>query len=262
MARGLDRFTFGGRLPAGIGLVLTVTALASLFVAFGSRHAAPLFELASLDPAEVLKGQVWRLVTWPFIEPNPLSLLFGCLFLYWFGRDLDQEMGTRRFLLMYAGIVGASAVGTCLVALVDPAVMGHRYLGGWAPAVAMIVAWGHWFPHRVIRIWFVIPIRGYVLAWLAVAITIVFAIYSGWEWHLPELFAAGSMLAWLYQPALTSRVRRALRESKRREKARRKRESVTALRDIEADDEEPPSLPPELQGKIDDLLRPKNRGGP
>jgi Rhomboid family len=68
----------------------------SLLVAVASRHRESLFELLSLAP--VWQGQVWRFATWTFIESSPIAPLFGALFLYWFGGDLANEMGSRRFL--------------------------------------------------------------------------------------------------------------------------------------------------------------------
>ena len=254
-----SRFSFGGRLPWSVGLVLCVTVALSLAVAFGDRHAGGLFELLSLVPADVWHGQVWRLLSWPFIEPSPFGLIFACLFLYWFGRDLAAEWGDRQWLTVFGGVAAVAAVGTCLVARVDPPVMDHAYLGGWGLASAMVVAWGLWFPHRVVRIYFIIPITGYWLAWLTVAITVVFAIYSGWEGYLPELFAEGSILAWLYRRLLVAKWAQARRDldqqRQRAERTRRRAKAVSHLRLIEAgDDDGDAPLPPDLEDKVRDLL--------
>ncbi len=264
MARGrlLDRFSFGGRVPGGVGLVLVVTIVCSLVVAFGSRHTAPLFEYCALMPAEVWRGQVWRLLTWGVIEPDPLGLIFACLFLYWFGRDLAREWGSRRFLAVWAGIATAASVGTCLVAQVDRGVMGEVFLGGWPIACAFTVAWGLWFPDRRMLVYFFFPIRGVVIAWATVAITVVLAIYNGWERYLPHLFAEGSMLAWLFRSTIASRwaktkssIAATRREAERRTRAAKRRKSVDYLRVVESHDDDDAPLPPELEGKIDEIVR-------
>src|SRR6185295_18007866 len=89
--------------------------------------------------------------------------------------------------------------------LVDESVREQHYLGGDALAAAIAVAWGLCFPERRIFIWFIIPLTGRVLAWLTVVLTVVFSIYSGWEQYLPELFAEGSMLAYLFQDRIRAR---------------------------------------------------------
>jgi len=261
-----ERLSFGGRIPWGVGLVLVTTVLLSLLVAFGDRHVGSLFGATALMPEAVWRGQIWRLATWAFIEPDALGLVFGCFLLYMFGGSLAREWGSARFLRVYAAIVLVPAIVTCLVARIDPAVLASTYIGGWAPSVALTVAWGLWFPDRIIRIWFVIPIRGYVLAWATVAITVVLSIYSGWERYLPELAAEGTMLAWLFRRSLFARfagVRRSIaassevqrREAVKRDRAKKRAQSVAYLRLVESRDEELPNLPPDVDAKLDELLR-------
>jgi membrane associated rhomboid family serine protease len=267
--RALDRFTFGGRLPGGVGLLVVITAVASLATAFTSRHGAPLFDLAALAPALVWRGEVWRLGTWAFIEPDPIYLLFACVMLVWFGRDLENEWGARRLLGRWLGVVALASVVTCLVALVDPDVAAQRYLGALAISEAMVVAWGLWFPERVILLFFILPLRGIWIAWITVAVAFVFAVYEGWAGHLPALVAIAATLAWFYLPAIAGRRWKAKREAAARAKkearsraARAKKRAASAahLRVIEADDDDPPPLPPELEGQIGRLLGdPKRR---
>jgi membrane associated rhomboid family serine protease len=246
MARGKQWqrvFSFGGRLPWAIGLLLSITVALSLLAAFGSRHDTPFFDLVSLRPADVWRGQLWRLLTWPFVEPSPLGLIFACLMLYWFGGALARQWGSQRFLVYLGGVMLVAGAGTCAIARIDRSVLGHSYLGGWAVTTAMSVTWGLSFPYSVVRIYFVLPLRGYWLAWLTVAVTVVLAIYSGWEQFLPELLAEGTALAWLFRKSIFarwSRSRSALdskrRDAKRRSSARRRgRRVVDYLRAVDGD---------------------------
>jgi membrane associated rhomboid family serine protease len=257
----LERLSFGGRIPWGVGLVLTLTVVTSLTVALGSRHVLPLFELGALVPDRVLHGQIWRLLSWSVIEPSPLALLFACLFLYWFGRDLAGAWGSRRFLFVYFGVALVAAMGTCIVAVLDPALLEQPYVGSWPLAEAMTVAWGLWFPDRVIRIYFVIPIRGYVLAWGTVALTIVFAIYLGWDHFVPNLLAEGAILAWLYRGPVESRWSKwrkereaSARKARLRKKQGQRMATVHVLHKLEEDDDDLPPLPPEVEGKIGRII--------
>ena len=91
-----EMFTFGGRVPPTVGALITAIVVASLLGALGRGYG--LIDVAALEPLAVWQGQIWRLVTWVFFETDPLSLLFGGLTLYWFGRDLCFAWGPRRFL--------------------------------------------------------------------------------------------------------------------------------------------------------------------
>ena len=255
--RGLgDVFSFGGRLPGSVGLVISLTVGLSLLAALGNRHLGPVYEALSLNPRAVWHGQVWRLVTWPFVEPSALGLLFSCLIIFWFGRDLATDWGSRRFLFTFGGVALAAAVGTCIVSLFDRDVATQAYLGSWAVALAMTVAWGLWFPTRTVRLYLVIPIQGYWLAWLTVGLTVVFAVYSGWEHFLPELSAEGAILAWLFRGAALERWAKARRRS-RRSAAISPDESGGASPTFARSrlhDSDPPPLPPEIEDRMSDLL--------
>jgi membrane associated rhomboid family serine protease len=194
--------SFGGRIPWAIGLLLTITVVLSLFTAFGDRNAAPLFQWVALQPAACWRGQIWRLVTWPFIEPSPWGLIFACLAQYWFGVPLAQRWGSGRFLTGFFATMLLAAVGTCLVALIDPAVMGSTHLGAWAMTTALVVGWGLTYPDNIVRIYLVLPIRGFWMAWGTVALTVVYAVYTGWAGLLPELIGEAVVLAWFYRGRL------------------------------------------------------------
>jgi GlpG protein len=54
------------------------------------------------------RGQVWRLVTPIFLHASPLHLLFNCLFIFFFGRVIEQIWGARYLVTLFlvAGVVG------------------------------------------------------------------------------------------------------------------------------------------------------------
>lgn len=246
-AAWLSRFSFGGRIPAGVGLVIVATIACSLVVAFGSRHTVSLFELARLEPRLVLGGEVWRLFTWVLVEPSPLSLLFVALTLYWFGKELAEEWGSLRFLRVYGAVTLVASAGTCLVALVDRDALAASFIGAWPLAAAVTVAWGFWFPDRTIRIWFVLPLRGIVVAWLVVGLTIAYAVYAGWEHYLPSLLAEGAMVGWLFRRSIAAKATSVRKAAVSRARVDKRRSSEELLRAIEEKDDELAPLPPEIE---------------
>lgn len=234
MARGgfRDRLTFGGRLPWSIGLSLVLLFGLSLPAAFITRHGRSLFELGALLPDRVWHGEVWRLLTWAFLQPSPLGLIFTALMFWWFGRPLVTEWDDDEVVRVFSGVLLAAGLLTCAIALVDPSVRMAPYLGSYALTAALVVAWGLTFPFQIVRIYFVLPIRGYWLAWGSVAVSVVFAIYSGWTRYVPELAAQAATLAWMYRDDL--RIR--LRGKKKRPPARPKPTRGGHLRVVPRDD--------------------------
>lgn len=68
-----------------------------------NRHLA-------LSRAGLLNGEIWQLVTFQFLHsaPMPFHVLFNCLGIYFFGRRVEEILGSRRFLAIYllSGVAG------------------------------------------------------------------------------------------------------------------------------------------------------------
>jgi membrane associated rhomboid family serine protease len=205
-----------------VGLLLALTALLSLVAAVGDRHLGNIYQLIQLHPKSVWQGQAWRLFTWPYVEPGAWGLIFTCLSLYWFGPSLASQWGSPRFLRVMVGLMLVAGGGTCLVALVDREVMEQSYQGSWAMITGLIVMWGLTYRDVTVRIYFVLPIRGFWMAWGTVAITVVYAAYSGWLHLVPELFAELAALAWIYQKLLIARWSKARSNLEARRRAARR----------------------------------------
>ncbi len=189
-----DVLSFGGRVPSAVGGLIVALVVLSLL-----GRVAQLDEWGCLVPAAVLRGQLWRLVTWPFFERDPFSLLFGGLTLYWFGRDLCWAWGPRRFVATFFAITAVAAAATTLLALALPQLqLAHRpYLGAWATLSALIVAWASLFPERQILLMFALPISGRALLWITVGGTLLYAVFYGIAGFVPHLLAQGAMALYL-----------------------------------------------------------------
>jgi membrane associated rhomboid family serine protease len=220
-------FTFGGRVPATVGLFLALMLAASVW---GWTDRGVL-GLAALAPAAILQGQLWRLVTWPFFQDDPFTLLFGGFMLWSLGQQLSYAWSERRFATRFLGYAAGAALLTTLLALVWPAALQTAHVGVWPVVNALLVAWAMLFPDRQVNIWGVLPLTGKTLALLVAGGTVLYAIAGGFPRGFaafaPHLFALG--LAWVQARGLGGRrslfqARQwwAEREGKRRAAARAK----------------------------------------
>ncbi len=76
--------------------------------------------LAFLRPL-ILRGQVWRLVTFILVptSSNPFYLLLSCYVIFWTGRMLEREWGTAKFTLFYLSGVLWSILGGMLLGTIS-----------------------------------------------------------------------------------------------------------------------------------------------
>ena len=209
-----EALTFGGRVPPAVGGLILATGLLSVGSVIAERSGLPILQLSLLAPAAIWAGQVWRLVTWPFFETDPIGLLFGLLMLFWFGRDLALAWGERRFLLAYLGLAAAAGAVTALAGLAWPEVMVLvRAPGPWPVVDGLVVAWALLFPGRQILVWFALPVSGRGLLWLTVGGTLLYSAFGGLAAYVPHLSAeAVAALAvlrpWAGRFRLPGRLRR------------------------------------------------------
>jgi membrane associated rhomboid family serine protease len=201
--RGVPVF-FQRRVPQVTTVLVSLTLALSLFAVIDARQGGALWYHLALLPDAVWRGQIWRLVTWPFVIGHPLTLLYTCVALYVFGSDLAVAWGVRRYLRTAATVVLAAGAGTCLIALLVADARGLPYLGGMALADAVVIAWARQFPDQPVLAYFVLLVRGPTLVAVVVAATLVFAAYLGVTWMMPELLAVAAALF------LSSRARRRL----------------------------------------------------
>lgn len=124
----------------------------------------------SLQLDGILHGHIWQLVTYQFLHtgPGPWHLLGNLLSIYFFGRIVEDHVGTTRFLQTYfgGGIVGALlhvAVTAVLRAHIDPPVVGAS-----AGCFAIVALYARLFPMQEVTIFILfIPVnlRAIYLLW-------------------------------------------------------------------------------------------------
>lgn len=198
--RALDREVpvLGGSVPLVVLVLISVTMLYSILAAVLARSGfiAP-YESGLFVPRAVLGGEAWRLFTWVFLDLEPLSLVFGCLGLYWFGSDLARAWGPLRFVITYLVLAAGGAGVTTLLSLVWVGLGPRVYLGTWAPVTALLLAWASLYPNRQILVYFVLPLRGRNLILATVGGTVLFALLGGLDHYVPHFAAQALVLAWM-----------------------------------------------------------------
>ena len=172
-----------GRLaiPGLLRVVVMFNAL--VFVLY--RINKPFIELLKLDPAKILHGEIWRLVTYIFIPqfggifPDSLTVILYLWFLWFVGDGLDQAMGAFRLNLFYF----TGMVCTTVAAFF----FGSTFSSGMLNA-SLFYAFARFYPDVEIYLFFILPVKVKWLAWISAAFLLVIA---------PLLLPGGQLLYYL-----------------------------------------------------------------
>ena len=183
-----------------IALVLFMSAFGSLL----QRIGIPILSKSVLVPAEVFRGEVWRLLTWAPLELSALGLLFGSCSSTSSGPISSGTGGRRRFFAnFFGGAVVVGAVTSLIGRFVWTEVAPFPYLGLWPMNEAMIIAWAALFRDRQILVMFALPMAGRNLIVLTIAMTVVMAALYGFPLFLPHFVA--ELVALVYMDVISVR---------------------------------------------------------
>ena len=143
-----------------------------LLMMFTQRADANALAFLSLNTAAVLRGELWRIVTYVFVpgSSNLFMLLISLYFYYWIGSTLERQWGTPKFTLYYISGVLLTAVGVLVASLIS----GQNYVvsGSAYVNLSMFFAFAFLFPNTQVLLFFFIPIR---MKWLAYLDAAMFA---------------------------------------------------------------------------------------
>jgi membrane associated rhomboid family serine protease len=175
-----------------LGIATLVVSVGAALGETGREIAAEL----TLVPALLAHLQVWRLFTYTFLCPQPINLIFSLLGLWLIGASLEQQWGTRRFVLFYFFTGALAGLATFAVGFVAPSVMGFPYMYNWAPLEAMIAAIAILTPDATFFL-YIIPVPARWMLPISAGITLLYMLMDSWQSGLPALFAlwAGILLA-------------------------------------------------------------------
>lgn len=112
-----------------------------------------------LDPHLILKGEVWRLITYIFIPPQAslLWIFFILYFYYIVGTGLEREWGSFKFNIYYFTGMMATAVAAFIIGQGATAL----YLN-----LSLFLAFAYIYPNFEILLFFIVPVKVKYLAWL------------------------------------------------------------------------------------------------
>jgi len=149
LERVLSRFAIPGLIRYVVGLNALVFIL--LIISPGYEH------VLSLDRSAILRGEVWRLVSWIFLPETTdyFWIIFYLMFTWWIGDLLEESWGTFRLNAYY--LLGMLlCVGS---ALIFGASGGNLFLN-----LSLFLAVATLAPNLEILLFLIIPVK---IKWVA-----------------------------------------------------------------------------------------------
>ncbi len=171
-------------IPGLLRYVAAFSALAFILYKIDPGY----LRLIDLDPHAVLRGQVWRLVTYIFVPqlgsmiplPDWVNAAFYVLFLLWMGNGLEAAWGPFRLSLFY--LIGM--IGTTIAAFFFGAAFSNVML-----SAALFFAFARFFPDTVIYFAYVLPLKVKWIAWGTAALLLFQFLFQSMAYRAAMLAA-------------------------------------------------------------------------
>jgi membrane associated rhomboid family serine protease len=163
---GRMQVRIGGPLTSVVKALLIANAAIYLFtvvpVLIGSEGGAAVVSniiyYLGMTPTLFWGGlTLWMPITYMFLHSlsSPMHILFNMLALWMFGGDVEKVFGARQFTIYYLFCgIGAGL----LVAVLQPG-LNIPTIGASGALYGVILAFGLFFPDRIIYVSFLIPVK-------------------------------------------------------------------------------------------------------
>lgn len=139
------------------------------------------------SPERILKGEVWRLVSFIFV-PQSLSFweLLFFYFYYWIGNVLEKEWGTSRFnIFLISGVLLTAVYGFVIYFITKQSIAVTTYF----IYLSMFFSFATLFPDVQVLFMFIIPIKVKWLAYLDAAFFLLSMLTQSFPFNLLPLVA-------------------------------------------------------------------------
>ena len=129
----------------------------------------------SLEPAYILRGQVWRLVTWVLYPPSTSGVLWfaiAVLFFYYpIGTSLERTIGTFKYTLyILSGVIFTILGAFILYFLLGGNGLVGNVLSTYYISLSTFLAYAMCYPDMQVLLMFIIPVK---MKWMAIFYVVI-----------------------------------------------------------------------------------------
>ena len=129
----------------------------------------------SLEPAYILRGQVWRLVTWVLYPPSTSGVLWfaiAVLFFYYpIGTSLERTIGTFKYTLyILSGVIFTILGAFILYFLLGGNVLVGNVFSTYYISLSIFLAYAMCYPDMQVLLMFIIPVK---MKWMAIFYVVI-----------------------------------------------------------------------------------------
>lgn len=175
-------------------MLIVVGAMAIVFIMdflISAASGISVYSLLMFDRAQILKGEVWRVLTFAFLPPNSsiIFIIFSLYFYYMIGSALEHEWGSFKFNVFYIfGIIGTIIAGFIT-----------GYADNYYLNMTLFLAFAILYPNFEILLFFFFPIKMKYLAYVDAALLIYLLVTDTWSGKLAIIISVLNLILFFWR---------------------------------------------------------------
>lgn len=161
---------------------LTMYLLGGYVIGYGIYYLMPnLINWLTLEPGMILRGQVWRIVSWVLIPPSGrfLTIVIMMLLYYSLGNALERTWGAFRYnVYIFSGIL-FTVIGAFILYAITGGLVGLGiFFSTYYINMSIFLAFAASYPDMELMLYFILPIK---IKWMALvyAVMILYTMVKG-----------------------------------------------------------------------------------
>lgn len=187
---------------------LSLYMIITYVIGYGLELFVPkLMYYINLEPSLILRGQVWRLVSWVLIPPGGLGIGTIIMLVLYFslGSSLERTWGAFRYnLYIFMGLI-ASVIGAFILYFCGVTVLGFSFSTFYIN-LSIFLAFAVSYPNERLYIYFLIPIK---MKWMGIfyAVVVVYQmINSNWAGRVVILASLANFIVFFLMTRNMKRI--------------------------------------------------------
>lgn len=124
--------------------------------------------MLNLEPYMILRGQVWRLVTWVISPPSVDAFFIIMIFFFYYpiGNSLERAWGSFRYTLYVLSGLVFTVIGAFVLYFITGGAVGiGNVFSTYYVSMSIFLAFATSFPDMQVLLMFVIPVK---MKWMAI----------------------------------------------------------------------------------------------
>ncbi|MFM8656802.1 MAG: rhomboid family intramembrane serine protease [Chthoniobacterales bacterium] len=186
-----DPIAWVGRVPVFATTIIVALYVVSMVVVtlLLASDAKEVLSKLTFDSGAVLRDwELWRCLTYAFVNPPDPWFIIALVMLYIFGRDVEQFLGRTGFIRLYVGLLLLGP--SLLIAATMATGRDFTLTQGWAN-FAVFIAFAALYPGAQL----LFQITAKVFAWVFLGINVL-QLVAMRQWPEMTVLLATSALAW------------------------------------------------------------------